>query len=107
MAAPEHPVIDVAPLVTGVGDRAAVGRAIDAACRDDGFFSVVGHGIGPELLARLEELGREFFALDPSEKEEIAMVRGGRAWRGCWITRGRGTRSWWWASIGWAAMRLR
>ncbi|MGZ6977566.1 MAG: 2-oxoglutarate and iron-dependent oxygenase domain-containing protein, partial [Acidimicrobiia bacterium] len=36
-----HPVIDVSPLVTRGGDRAAVARAIDAACRDDGFFSVI------------------------------------------------------------------
>jgi isopenicillin N synthase-like dioxygenase len=82
MAANAHPVIDVSPLVTGEGDRAAVGRAIDAACRDDGFFSVVGHGISLDLLAQLESLGREFFALDNHEKEPIAMVHGGRAWRG-------------------------
>ncbi len=81
MAAHEHPVIDVSPLVTG-SDAATVGRSIDAACRDDGFFSIVGHGVDLALLARLEELGREFFALDAREKEEIAMVRGGRAWRG-------------------------
>ncbi|MGZ4691193.1 MAG: isopenicillin N synthase family dioxygenase [Acidimicrobiia bacterium] len=77
-----HPVIDVSPLVTRGGDRAAVARAIDAACRDDGFFSVIGHGIDLDLLRRLESQGREFFALDAEEKEQIAMVRGGRAWRG-------------------------
>jgi isopenicillin N synthase-like dioxygenase len=79
-----HPVIDVGPLVAGgtADERAAVGAAIDAACRDDGFFSVVGHGIDLELLARLEALGRQFFALEPEEKELVAMARAGRAWRG-------------------------
>jgi isopenicillin N synthase-like dioxygenase len=91
MAALEPPVIDVSPLTRGDHDgahgsgsdgRTAVGAAIDRACREDGFFSIVGHGIDLELLARLESLGREFFALDAAEKEQIAMARGGRAWRG-------------------------
>ena len=34
------PVIDIADL-----DRASTRRAIDAACRDWGFFQIVGHGI--------------------------------------------------------------
>ncbi len=78
----EHPVIDVAPLVGGTEDPTAVARAIDAACRDYGFFSIVGHGIDGTLLERLERLGREFFALGPDEKAKIAMVHAGRAWRG-------------------------
>ena len=82
MTAHEHPVIDVAPLVGGTGDRASVARSIDAACRDDGFFSIVGHGIDADLLDRLELLGRQFFALEPQEKARIAMVHAGRAWRG-------------------------
>ncbi len=86
MAVPEPPVIDVSALTdagrTDPDGRAAVAAAIDAACRDDGFFSVVGHGIDLDLLHRLEALGREFFALDAAEKEQIAMARGGRAWRG-------------------------
>jgi isopenicillin N synthase-like dioxygenase len=76
------PVIDIGPLVTGRGDVGAVARAIDRACRDHGFFSVVGHGVDPELQARLDRLCREFFALPDDEKAEIAMARGGRAWRG-------------------------
>jgi isopenicillin N synthase-like dioxygenase len=87
MASREPPVIDVSPLLAQAGAedhdrRADVAQAIDAACRDQGFFSIVGHGIDPALLARLESLAREFFALDDSEKAAIAMARGGRAWRG-------------------------
>jgi isopenicillin N synthase-like dioxygenase len=85
---PELPVIDVAPLVgagAGSGDRAAraeVGRAIDAACRDHGFFTIVGHGVEPALLGALEAEGRGFFARPDEEKERIAMPLAGRAWRG-------------------------
>jgi isopenicillin N synthase-like dioxygenase len=75
----------VAPLVEASADRGAaraVGEAIDAACREHGFFSVVGHGIDPTLLPRLDALARDFFALPDSEKAAIAMALGGRAWRG-------------------------
>jgi isopenicillin N synthase-like dioxygenase len=70
------PVIDVS---AGV---AAVAADIDAACRDTGFFFVVGHGVPMELQARLDSLAREFFALDDAEKAKIDMKLGGRAWRG-------------------------
>ncbi|MDQ6696444.1 MAG: isopenicillin N synthase family oxygenase [Actinomycetota bacterium] len=76
------PVIDIEPLVHGLGDVTCAARAIDAACREAGFFYVVGHGVDPELLIRLDELSRRFFALPEDEKAEISMARGGRAWRG-------------------------
>ena len=61
---------------------AAVAAAIDDACREHGFFSVVGHGLDADLLPSLDALARDFFALPDEEKAEIAMARGGRAWRG-------------------------
>ncbi len=76
------PVIDIGPLVTGAGDAAGVAAELDAACREVGFFYVVGHGLDPDLADRLDALSREFFALPEEEKAEIAMARGGRAWRG-------------------------
>jgi isopenicillin N synthase-like dioxygenase len=76
------PVIDVAPLVSGAGDRSAVAAAIARACRQSGFFYVVGHGIEEHLQRRLEEVSRQFFARDMATKMEIAMEHGGRAWRG-------------------------
>jgi isopenicillin N synthase-like dioxygenase len=75
------PVIDVAPLRVG-GDVAAVARDIEAASRVSGFFYVTGHGVPADLLDRLDAAAREFFALPEEEKLEIAMARGGRAWRG-------------------------
>jgi isopenicillin N synthase-like dioxygenase len=78
------PVIDVSPLA---GDapataRAAVGRQIQAACRERGFFYVTGHGVPADLLSQLAAAASEFFALPLPGKMEIAMERGGRAWRG-------------------------
>ncbi len=77
------PVIDVAPLFgRDEAMRRTVADAIGRACRDNGFFYATGHGIDPVLLARLDRAAREFFALPESEKMNIAMARGGRAWRG-------------------------
>ncbi|MET8865264.1 2-oxoglutarate and iron-dependent oxygenase domain-containing protein [Nonomuraea sp. NPDC004580] len=84
------PIIDVSPLVTGgpggeAGKKAgkgAVAEAIGAACRDSGFFYIRGHGVPAELIDRLDAAARRFFALPDEVKNEIAMERGGRAWRG-------------------------
>ncbi|HEY1710211.1 MAG TPA: 2-oxoglutarate and iron-dependent oxygenase domain-containing protein [Rhizomicrobium sp.] len=77
------PVIDMSPLFgRDAPARDAVARGIERACRDTGFFYVSGHGIAPMLIAELESLGRAFFALPEAEKMEIAMAKGGRAWRG-------------------------
>ena len=75
------PVVDVAPLVSG-GDVDGVAAQIDHACRTVGFFSVVNHGVDPELGARVEVLAREFFAQPAEEKQRVAMIHGGTAWRG-------------------------
>lgn len=76
------PVVDVAPLVANSAGRAAVAEQLGTVCRECGFFYVVGHGIEPALFAQLEELSRQFFRLPATKKQEIAMSRGGRAWRG-------------------------
>jgi isopenicillin N synthase-like dioxygenase len=76
------PVVDVAPLVTAEPARVAeVARQIEAACRGPGFFYVTGHGVPPELPARLAAACAAFFELPLAAKMEIAMARGGPAWR--------------------------
>ena len=80
----ELPVIDVAPLTGGSPGAAAatVAEQVQAACRDRGFFYVTGHGVPAELLGQLADASAEFFALPAADKLQIAMERGGRAWRG-------------------------
>jgi isopenicillin N synthase-like dioxygenase len=81
------PVVDVGGL-TADTVPADVARAIDRACRDVGFFSVVGHGVDPTLPVRLDALAREFFARPEDEKAAVAMAHGGAAWRGWFPLRG-------------------
>lgn len=80
------PVIDVAPLRDGSGDHAPAVRAVaaelDRACRDTGFLLIAGHGVPAVRLAELDRAARAFFARPEAEKAEVAMARGGRAWRG-------------------------
>lgn len=71
------PVVDL-----GTGDDASIATVIDRACREVGFFSVVHHGVDPTLCTRLDRLAREFFARPDTEKDAVAMPRGGPAWRG-------------------------
>jgi isopenicillin N synthase-like dioxygenase len=69
------PIIEVA-------NPARAADTIGRACRDTGFFYATGHGIASDTLARLEAASRRFFALPEARKLEIAMAKGGRAWRG-------------------------
>ncbi len=76
------PLIDVEPLVSGSSARQDVARRLGEACREHGFFYIVGHGVDDQLGQRLETLSREFFAQSVDEKMRINMALGGRAWRG-------------------------
>lgn len=75
------PVIDMAPLRAGGGREGTIAE-IAAACREHGFFYVVGHGVAASTVSRLAAASARFFALREEEKLEIAMARAGRAWRG-------------------------
>ena len=78
------PVIDMTPLSGGADPqgRATVAAEIAVACEAHGFFYLVGHGIAPQILGDLNAASRAFFVLPEAEKRQIAMSRGGRAWRG-------------------------
>jgi isopenicillin N synthase-like dioxygenase len=76
------PIIDIGALVCGTEKRHEVAAKIGQACRDCGFFYIVGHGVDELLQQRLEEVSQQFFAQDLETKLDIAMSRGGRAWRG-------------------------
>ncbi len=76
------PVIDVEPLVKRGTQAATVAEQMGRACREVGFFYVVGHGVPESLCSRLEQCSRQFFAQETAEKMRIRMALGGRAWRG-------------------------
>jgi len=85
MPAPEFshvPIIDIGPLIAATTQKASVTDQLGAACRQCGFFYIVGHCVDEALIARLEQLSRQFFALDQPVKMQISMAHGGRAWRG-------------------------
>jgi len=76
------PVIDMAALFGSGPGRDRVAGEIAAACEAHGFFYLVGHGVGLDVLAALEDESRAFFARPLEEKLAIGMEKGGRAWRG-------------------------
>ncbi len=76
------PEIDVG-LLTGDSEASMqVAVGIDEACREWGFFYLIGHGVDPCLQQRLDSLARDFFSRPEDEKAAIAMSHAGRAWRG-------------------------
>ena len=78
------PVIDIEPLLrcASRGHCHQVAGLVGEACRSHGFFYISGHGIDDALQRSLREASGAFFALPEQEKMRIAMVHGGRAWRG-------------------------
>jgi isopenicillin N synthase-like dioxygenase len=87
------PLIDIAPLFgSDAGKRRQVCAQLDSACRQDGFFLITGHGVSSDLRRNLDSASRAFFARPESEKQQIAMSHGGRAWRGWFPLGGELTR---------------
>ncbi len=75
------PIIDLAALRAGGATRTTEIAALARACRDTGFFYAKGHGLDATIAA-MDTAARRFFALPENTKNEIAMAKGGRAWRG-------------------------
>ncbi len=70
------PIIDIAPLVNGSPEQAqAVAKALGTACRDVGFFYISGHGVPPELMARVFGTSAAFFG-GPAAIRESATFTG-------------------------------
>ncbi|HKW92625.1 MAG TPA: 2-oxoglutarate and iron-dependent oxygenase domain-containing protein [Methylomirabilota bacterium] len=55
--------------------RAAVARAVDRACTDIGFFTIVGHRVPESLCRRMMEVSRAFFDLPAAEKQAVRRPR--------------------------------
>src|SRR5688572_19566195 len=70
------PTVDLASGIPAAAEQ------LDRACREFGFFYLVGHGVDTSLVAELTRLSRQFFAQSLEDKLRIHMSKGGRAWRG-------------------------
>jgi isopenicillin N synthase-like dioxygenase len=58
------PVIDIAPYLAGTPEgKRRVAAELDRACREVGFYIIVGHGVEPRLIEQVETVSREFFDL--------------------------------------------
>lgn len=69
------PVIDLS-------QRDGLPERLDAACRHEGFFYLIGHGVDPALRAAAFDAARRFFALPDTEKARWHIERSGihRGW---------------------------
>lgn len=65
----EIPVIDISPFYSKDHvTRAQLGREIDKACCEVGFFAIANHGVDLDLLKALKEEATNFFSLPVAEK---------------------------------------
>ncbi len=62
------PVVDIGPFRRGEAGAGSTVKAVEAACRDTGFFLVTGHGVSVEATDRLYALARAFFDLPEDYK---------------------------------------
>src|SRR5213594_2702142 len=62
------PVIDLAPARAAAADRLRVAAAIDAACREIGFFAIDGHGVPARVVDELRAVAHAFFATPREDK---------------------------------------
>ena len=68
------PVIDVSGLRSpDLSDRLRVAKALGKACREVGFFYMVGHGISDAVRKRVFDAARQFFESSDEIKESVSM----------------------------------
>ena len=72
------PIIDIFGFERGSPEeRQDIVDRIDAACRDIGFFVITGHGVSPELIARVGRVSRAFYDLPDETKAHYRSARRG------------------------------
>ena len=78
------PVIDISKLKSGAGadELQSTLALFRDSLGDLGFFYVSHHGVSEELQAELILLSQKFFSENEEFKMQIAMEKGGLAWRG-------------------------
>lgn len=68
------PVLDLSHLEGRPEQRQAFLQSLRQAARDVGFFYLTGHGIDSDLLRRVQEQARAFFALPEADKAAVGMI---------------------------------
>ncbi|KAK4256547.1 hypothetical protein QN277_006256 [Acacia crassicarpa] len=58
------------PMVDLSAERSVVSQLIVKACEEFGFFKVINHGVPPETIAKMEEIGHSFFAKPVAQKKQ-------------------------------------
>ena len=77
------PVIDISTARGGtLEQRTAIGRAIDRACRDSGFFVIVGHGVDAHLIQQMHNVTLDFFKEPEDWKQKWSTIPGDPTIRG-------------------------
>ncbi len=81
------PVIDISSARSGppaerATARDALARIIDDTCQNSGFLVITGHGIDPDLIDRMHDTSRRFFALDAAAKQAFSAPEGDPTIRG-------------------------
>ena len=70
------PLIDIGPFLdpAKAADKTTCVEHICAACRDVGFFYLIGHGIPNEMIQSVIDLSRQFFDRPDEEKQAISIA---------------------------------
>ena len=76
MPALSVPIIDLQPWFSGTAEgRQQVAKAVQEACRDIGFLVITQHHIPADLIERVSDVSRQFFALPLAEKRLVDRPR--------------------------------
>ncbi|MFE9251065.1 isopenicillin N synthase family dioxygenase [Streptomyces sp. NPDC007088] len=78
------PLLDLSEWRTAdAARRSAISAELDASLRETGLFLLGGHGVPPEVTARMRAEGRSFFGLPAETKQRYAVARPyDNGWRG-------------------------
>ncbi|KAK8858942.1 hypothetical protein IAR55_003173 [Kwoniella newhampshirensis] len=78
MSTERLPIVDISPYLDPESTeeaRKVASQTLDKACREFGFFYVTGHGLAPEYMKSLLDLGHKFFELSQETKDTIHIFK--------------------------------
>ena len=74
--------VDISRWYAGGAEADALAAEVDEGLQRAGFIVVTGHGVDPDLAARVRAASREFFALPDEVKQRYSVPVGGHGWIG-------------------------